>query len=199
MDLFNTALKYMVRVLRIRRIAKSKSTLVSVGTAVVFLAVACTGATTNTGADPRPADAAPDVQLKLFGNDDHEAGEQFSLSALEGSPVVLNFWFPSCFPCVAEMPDLEKAYQKHKSDGLEMVGVQLVGLDTAEAGQEFVNMIGVNYAIGPDETGEIVTKDYKVPGFPTTVFLDSEHNISRTWTGILNEEKLEELIGEILN
>ena len=86
------------------------------------------------------------------------------------------------------MPDLEKAYQKHKGDGLQMVGIQLVGLDTVEAGQEFVDTLGVNYALGPDETGEIVTMDYRVPGFPTTVFLNPDHSISRTWTGILNEE-----------
>ena len=60
------------------------------------------------------------------------------LSDLVGKPVVLNHWFPSCPPCVAEMPDFEVAYQKYK-DQVVFIGVQNMGVDTAENGQEFVN------------------------------------------------------------
>lgn len=112
--------------------------------------------------------------------------------------MVLNFWFPSCPPCVAEMPDLEKAYQKFKSEGVQFIGVQLLGLDTAQDGQEFVDGIGVNYMIGADETDDSsggIVRAYEVRGFPTTVFIDRDQNIGRKWSGILNLEKLEELIG----
>ena len=35
----------------------------------------------------------------------------FDLSRHEGKPVVINFWFPSCPPCRAEIPNFEHAYQ----------------------------------------------------------------------------------------
>ena len=143
------------------------------------------------------ADSAPDFELVLFENANHRAGEVMRLSQFQGQPVVVNFWFPSCPPCVAEMPDLDAAFQNHAGDGMELIGVQLVGLDTAADGQEFVDMIGVSYALGADEDGTIF-KDYKVTGFPTTVFLDRDHNIVRKWAGLLNGEKLEELIQEAL-
>ena len=144
-----------------------------------------------------PADPAPDFQLTLYGTETRQAGETLRLSDLEGKPVVLNFWFPSCPPCVAEMPEFERVFQNHRADGVEFVGVQLVGIDTAKDGQSFVNEVGVTYALGPDED-DIITK-YKVSGFPMTVFIDKEQNIVRRWQGVLNEEKMEEILGEILN
>ena len=144
-----------------------------------------------------PVDPAPDFELTLFGTETRQAGETLRLSDLKGKPVVLNFWFPSCPPCVAEMPEFERVFQNHKSYNLEFVGVQLLGIDTAEDGQNFVNEVGVSYALGPDED-EIITK-YKVSGFPMTVFIDRDQNIVRRWQGVLNEEKMEEILSEIIN
>ena len=140
---------------------------------------------------------APDFEVVTFGNEDNVKGEVVRLSQFFGQPVVVNFWFPSCPPCRAEMPDLEEAYQAHKSDGVVFIGVELLGLDSAKDGQDFVDEVGVSYAIGPDEKGSII-RAYKVVSFPTTVFLDKEHNTSKKWAGILTGGKLEELIQDAL-
>ena len=147
------------------------------------------------------SEKASDFELVLFGNNDHEAGETIRLSQFGGKPVVLNFWFPSCPPCVAEMPDFETAYQKFKGDGVEFIGVQLIGLDSVEDGQKFVNKLGVNYNLGPDKLGDKmggIIMDYKISGFPTTVLIDKYGNIQRRWSGALDLEKLEELIRDIM-
>ena len=144
-----------------------------------------------------PTDPAPDFEITLYETETRQAGETLRLSDLKGKPVVLNFWFPSCPPCVAEMPEFERVFQNHKSYGLEFIGVQLVGIDTAVDGQEFVNEVGVSYALGPDED-DIITK-YKVNGFPMTVFIDRDQNVVRRWQGVLNEEKMEEILSDILN
>ena len=149
-------------------------------------------------ADAAPADPAPDFELPLFGNANYTAGDTLTLSELEGQPVVLNFWFPSCPPCVAEMPDLEASFQEHKDAGLAFIGVQLVGVDSEQNGQEFVDRLGVTYALGPDREGDIAFQKYEVQGFPTTFFLDANHGIVRKWSGPLNREKLEELVDDIL-
>ena len=148
----------------------------------------------------RSADAAPDFELTLFENGDHSAGEMLRLSDLVGKPVVLNHWFPSCPPCVAEMPDFEEAYQKYK-DQVVFIGVQNMGVDTEEDGQRFVNDLGVNYAVGPDNNPnndiEIFIA-HKITGFPTTEFLNKEQEVVRKWNGLLDAEKLDELIQELL-
>ena len=154
----------------------------------------------NVSAPPAnaSADAAPDFDLVLFETPNHTKGEPFKMSEQTGHPVIINFWFPSCPPCVAEMPDLEQVFQNHRDEGLEIVGVQLVGLDGVQDGQDFVDEIGVTYALGPDEDAGIIM-DYGVIGFPTSVFVNADGTIQRKWTGILNLEKMEELVSEIIN
>lgn len=161
-----------------------------------FVLVACSTAAAPAESGDAPEDLAPEFEIELFSNVNHQAGESLKMSDLKGRPVVLNFWFPSCPPCVAEMPDLQKSFERHNGD-VAFVGVQLIGLDTAADGQDFVDQLGVTYALGPDEG--IIIRDYSVAGFPTTVFIDKDQRVVRKWTGILNEEKLEELIRDILN
>ena len=143
------------------------------------------------------AETAPDFQLELFGTPNHQRGELISLSRFLGNPVVINFWFPSCPPCRAEMPDLEQAFQGHRADGVKFIGVQLVGLDTAEDGQEFVDSVGVTYALGADETADTI-RDYEIVSFPSTIFLDRDHKVVSKWAGILTADKLEELIQQAM-
>ena len=139
---------------------------------------------------------APDFELALFENENHTRGAILRLSDLQGRPAVVNFWFPSCPPCVAEMPVLEASFQAHKDDGVEFIGIEFLGVDTIDDGQAFVDQLGVTYALGPDEGDAIV--DYKVNSFPSTFFLDKNQNVVRRWAGPLNAEILEEIIRELL-
>ncbi|SPE28319.1 Redoxin domain protein [Candidatus Sulfopaludibacter sp. SbA3] len=45
-------------------------------------------------------------------------GKTYSLAALRGHVVLLNFWATWCPPCRKEMPDMEKLYQRLQSKGL---------------------------------------------------------------------------------
>ena len=205
-----------------RRLWRSRAAWLGLAAAATVLFVACGGGTSasddeltlgeafDTDAEPMgdmptdtestggSGDAARDFEIVLFETENHAEGEVLRLSQLRGRPVLVNFWFPSCPPCRAEMPDLESAFQKYRDDGLEFIGVQLVGLDSAEDGQLFVDEIGVTYALGADKTAEI-TRAYKVTNFPTTFFLDEDLNIVRKWAGFLNEAVLDEIILQLLN
>lgn len=175
--------------------------------AVAMLALAaCFRGSDDTGSASSPASArpssrmevAPDFELTLFKTPNHQDGELLKLSDLRGRPVVINFWFPSCPPCAAEMPFFEEAFNKHRVRGVEFIGVQVIGQDTARDGQEFVDKLGVTYALGPDASGKIL-EAYKPLGFPTTIFVNKDQKIVRRWTGSLTAQKLDDLIGEILN
>jgi peroxiredoxin len=143
-------------------------------------------------------DVAPDFELAVFENINHEKGELVSVSGFEGKPIVVNFWYPSCPPCRLEMPDLEATFNKHKEEGLEFIGVQSLILDTVEEGQDFIDEFGITYAVGPDDDGSILI-DYGAVNFPTTVFLDKNHEIVKVWAGLLTAEKLDELIAPLID
>ncbi len=157
--------------------------------AVLLAAGACGGSSEG--------EPAPSFSFPAFGNENYEAGEEISLERFADRMVVVNFWYPSCAPCREEMPDLEEASHKYRDDGISFVGIQLVDVDPAEEGQKFINELGITYAIGPDPDGEIF-KGYDVISFPTTFFLDRDHNIVRKFGGFLSADALEEQIQDML-
>jgi hypothetical protein len=46
--------------------------------------------------------------------------------------------------------------------------------------------------------GSKVQANYEVFSFPTTVFLQKDHSISRVWTGIIDEQQLNQELDAIL-
>jgi|TARA_B100000686_G_scaffold354953_1_gene468469 peroxiredoxin len=88
------------------------------------------------------------------------------------------------------MPQFNKFYMQNKND-VNVVAVQLIGLDSMEDGQKFVDDKSIDFAVGPDTTGK-VSVDYQISVYPTTIFVDSEGNIAEYWQGEINAEELEQ-------
>ena len=95
------------------------------------------------------------------------------------------------------MPEINNLYKEHKND-VEVVGIQLVGLDSVEDGKNFVKDTSISYAVGSDPDGSISVA-YGVSGFPTTFFIDSKGYVLKTWEGAINADQLKQNINLILS
>lgn len=63
--------------------------------------------------------AAPALETKLLDS------TNFSLAEQVGKVVIINFWATWCVPCRAEMPAIDAYYQKHRSEGLQIVAISM--------------------------------------------------------------------------
>ena len=144
----------------------------------------------GVGSVDKADDAAPSFVVDTF----HHG--TYNLDETVGRPVLINFWFPSCPPCRAELPDLQAAYEEYGEE-IDFLGVQQTSVDTLQEGIEFLGDLGITYPNFADETEDSSSQvqiSYRVLSFPTTVFLNRDHSISRTWSGLINEKNLKEQI-----
>jgi thiol-disulfide isomerase/thioredoxin len=52
-------------------------------------------------------------------------GREVDLSKLKGKVVLVDFWATWCGPCIAEIPNLVKVYNKYHDKGFEVIGITL--------------------------------------------------------------------------
>lgn len=116
------------------------------------------------------------------------AGNNVSLSALTGKPLLINYFAPWCAPCLREMPRLN-----------------------ALAAEGQIAVVAINYdPTTPAELGQLATRyEIKVPllianadaslpfprpgALPTSYLLDSEGKLKQTLVGELDQQQIEML------
>ena len=135
---------------------------------------------------------APDFEVTLFD------GSSFRLSDQIGQrSVVLNFWFPSCPPCRAEMPDFEDAWQQLKDEDVLFLGLFVPqGFDSEQDARDFVQELGLTYQFATDNMAKI-TLEYRLAYFPTTIFIDKAGRLFRSEISALDAEKITRIVREM--
>jgi cytochrome c biogenesis protein CcmG/thiol:disulfide interchange protein DsbE len=98
-----------------------------------------------------------------------DAPGKLALASLRGKVVVLNFWASWCAPCKSEAPRLEAAWQRYRTQGVVVLGVD--GQDFSSDAKRFIRKHEITYPNVHDGPGNVGTK-YGVTGFPETYFVD---------------------------
>ncbi|HEX5952880.1 MAG TPA: TlpA disulfide reductase family protein, partial [Rhodanobacteraceae bacterium] len=114
-------------------------------------------------------------------------GSPTTLTALSGKPMVINLWATWCPPCRAEMPMLVQASHA-------MPGVRFVFVDQGESG-EAVQAFLERERLSPQYTlldaDNVLSRDYRALGYPTTLFVDADGRLRDTQVGPLSRATLE--------
>lgn len=106
--------------------------------------------------------------------------EPVFLSDLSNQVIFLNFWATWCPPCVAELPEIEKAYQKHKNQ----VAFLLVTNEKPEIVKAFMEKHG--YDLPVLYPGTEIPEVFRASSIPTTFIISSEGKIVARKTGAAN-------------
>jgi len=97
-------------------------------------------------------------------------GKSWSLKALRGKVVMVNFWATWCQPCRREMPDLDALYKRFKDQGLVILGISD---EEAAKVKELLAEQKVSYPILLDP-GRKVNEAFRIEGIPKNFVYDRE-------------------------
>jgi len=157
-------------------------------------ASAVPAAATTGGLIPSPREGflAPDFTLELLG------GGDVTLSELRGKGVVINLWASWCPPCRAEMPAIQRVYEKTKGRGLEVLAVNTTFQDSERAAADFIQELGLTFPVPLDRSG-MVSRQYQLRALPSTFFVDREGIIHKVIIGgPMSEATIQTAVEEIL-
>jgi len=123
----------------------------------------------------RATPAAPLVLARLD-------GETYTLEQRRGHVVLVNFWATWCPPCRAEMPAMERIWQRLHARGLDVVGVN-VG-ESAEAIRAFLKQFGtsIGFPILLDAETKAM-ESWGVRGLPASFVVDKRGRVRYTALG----------------
>jgi cytochrome c biogenesis protein CcmG, thiol:disulfide interchange protein DsbE len=134
-------------------------------------------------------------QAPAFDLERLDAPGRLQLSSLRGKAVVLNFWASWCLPCKEEAPRLEAAWQKWRSKGVVVVGID--ANDFKSDARRFARRYELTYPLVHDGPGELLD-DYGLSAFPETFFVRPDGRLSSWTQGELSEAEIEAGIKEAL-
>lgn len=150
---------------------------------LVLLAVAFSGCSdssppTSSVGPPAVGQAAPDFTLSDLG------GKSYTLSALRGKVVIVNFWATWCPPCRAEMPSMETLHRELADEGLVILAVNI----EKDGRQTVPKALGTNahgFPILIDDK-EAVQKRYGVYKFPESFVIRKDGMIDDKIIGAID-------------
>jgi thiol-disulfide isomerase/thioredoxin len=148
--------------------------------AVAFALGACAPLATQP-APPSVGTPAPAFELPLL------HGGAIRLADLKGKVVIINFWASWCGPCVAETPRLVEWYGKHRAEGLEVLGVDVLFRDSRADVEAFTKANQVPYPVPIDEQGTI-TAQWLAQQLPRSYVLDRTGVVRFVRIGELTED-----------
>jgi thiol-disulfide isomerase/thioredoxin len=105
------------------------------------------------------------------------AGKPLSVANYKGKVLLLDFWATWCGPCVGELPNVLKTYQKHHAEGFEIIGISLD--DDEKKLLAFIkskNIPWPQYFDGKGWENKLAQK-YGIQSIPATFLLDGEGKI----------------------
>ena len=138
-----------------------------------------------------PQASAPDFTLRTLN------GPNLRLAEQRGRVVMVNFWATWCGPCRQEMPQLDRLYQKYKSSGFVLLGVNVD--EDARKATDVAAKLGVTFPVLLD-TDKAVSKLYDLSTMPSTVIIDRDGKVRYFHRGYLAgyEDNYDKQIRELL-
>ena len=122
------------------------------------------------------------------------------LSDYKGKVVLLDFWGTWCGPCVAEIPNLVKAYKKYNSKGFEIISISSDGFNSRLSKEDFTKFVNekeMTWAHVLDSKDKRIHNLYKITHWPTMFLVGKDGKVIKN-EDVLRGEGLHKTLEDIL-
>ncbi|RNI22579.1 TlpA family protein disulfide reductase [Rufibacter latericius] len=115
-------------------------------------------------------------------------GQSVSFESLRGKVVFLNIWATWCPPCVAEMPNIQRLYEKVNSPKIAfvMLSVDAAGLPKV---QKHIQKKGYTFPVYLPDTP--LPQEFESPSIPSTFIISPEGKIVSKQIGLADYDTQE--------
>ena len=125
-----------------------------------------------------------EVEISENNNESVDMSSIRNITSVQGnlsgeSLIIVNLWASWCIPCIEEVDELKKI-----SDDSRFYVIGLLVDDSMENGKEFIKEYDIEYEnqLNQDVV-EVILTEFKWSGIPTSVVLDLDYMIIKTFNG----------------
>lgn len=118
-----------------------------------------------------------------------------SLKDYAGSVLLVNLWATWCVPCREEMPTLQVFYEKYKSNGFALIGINEG--ESVETVVPFLNEFGLTFPIWLDEDLQ-AEREFNTFGLPSSFVINRSGQVILRWVGAISAKSLETYVSPII-
>ncbi|MBI1747872.1 MAG: TlpA family protein disulfide reductase [Acidobacteria bacterium] len=125
--------------------------------------------------------------------------QKIDYTRFEARPTVIGFFASWCPPCRAELTQWSRLHEKYGKQGLVVLAVAvdpLVTPDTVKGVGPLAAELKLPYAVAL--ATDQFAKDYNYKGFPTTIIINADGKIARTFYGYQDLEKFEVVLQKVV-
>ncbi|TVL99617.1 MAG: thiol-disulfide oxidoreductase [Candidatus Brocadia sp. WS118] len=117
------------------------------------------------------------------------------LESNKGKVVVVDLWATWCPPCRKEIPGFINLYNKHKGNGVEIIGIAF-DENGLEAVPPFIKKMGITYPVYLG--GGDIAESYDLQAYPTTIMYGKNGKVANKHIGYVSEKEFDDEIGILL-